>query len=223
LIERTVTRDQDEIHVIGRTEKERKRLWLKEYDYSQPGAYFVTICTKDRVCRFGKIVDGEMRANGLAAVVQSCWNDLPNHFPNVQLDEFVIMPNHVHGVIILLDDMVGADSGLHNIGCSTVGSRHASTLHGPRNALGNVVGSFKSALTKRINEMNGTGGAPFWQRGYYDHIIRDDRSLVRIREYIAHNPQRWGIDKENSEYEGNGELEGRMASTGTNHFQDATR
>jgi putative transposase len=167
----------------GRIKKERKRLRLKEYDYSQPGAYFVTICTKDRVQRFGEIVDGEMRANDMATVVQSCWNDLPNHYLNVELDAFVIMPNHVHGIVVILDNPVGAT--------------YASPLQSSNNTLGDVVGSFKSAVAKRINEIQNTPGAPFWQRGYYDHIIRDDRSLTQIREYIANNPLRWVSDEQN--------------------------
>lgn len=119
----------------------------------------------------------------MAAVVHLCWNDLPDHYPNVELDEFVVMPNHVHGIIVILDD--------------TVGATRASPLQGKRNGLGDIVGSFKSAVTKRINEINNTPGTPVWQRGYYDHIIHDDRSLTRIHEYIAHNPRRWAPDKQN--------------------------
>jgi putative transposase len=176
----------------------RKQIRLKEYDYSQPGVYYVTMCTKDRVHFFGEVVDGRMNENDLAAIAQSCWNELPEQYPIVQLDQFVIMPNHVHGIIILMDDMVGAtsrrpdmgaDSRLRNIGRSTVGSRHDSTLQRETNTLGDIVGSFKSAVTRRINELSGTPGARVWQRGYYDHIIRDDKSLNRIRNYIATNPQ----------------------------------
>ncbi|MBF8296081.1 MAG: transposase [Bacteroidetes bacterium] len=188
--------------MIRGTRKQRKRLRLKEYDYSQPGAYFVTICTKDREERFGEIVDGEMRANNSAAVVWSCWNDLPNHYPNVELDAFVIMPNHVHGIIMVLDEQI-------------VGATPASPLQRKRHRLGDIVGSFKSAVTKRANEIRGTAGSPLWQRGYYDHIIRDDRSLTRIREYIAHNPQRWASDKENSDSKGNDEFDRWMASAST--------
>ena len=190
----------------------RKHIRLKEYDYSQAGAYFVTICTKDRAYRFGEIVNGTMQANSLVAVVRLCWNDLPNHYPNVELDEFVIMPNHVHGIIILLDDLEGAASRRPNAGAGK-----------PRPCLGNVVAYFKYQTAKRINELNGTPDAPFWQRGYYDHIVRTDRSLTQIREYIAHNPRRWGVDKENHEHEGNDELEGWITSTGVRHVQDATR
>jgi putative transposase len=187
--------------VTGWTAKRRKSLRLRQYDYSQPGAYFVTICTKDRENRFGEIVDGQMRRNGSGAIVHSCWNDLPVHFPNVGLDAFVVMPNHVHGIIILTDDNVGATS------------RRPNTRAGrPRPYLGNVVAYFKYQSAKRINEQQNAPGVPFWQRGYHDHIIRDDRSLDRIREYIVQNPQRWSSDKENADIKGNDEFDRWMNS-----------
>jgi len=180
-----------------KTEKERRRLRLKEYDYSQPGAYFVTICTKDREHRFGEIVGGQMRSNGLAAAVQSCWNDLPNHYPNIELDEFVVMPNHVHGIIVILDEPM--------VGEPTVGDGLRPSPTGPsptrKHPLSEIVRAFKSFSARRINEITNTPGTPVWQRGYYDHIIRDDRSLTRIREYIAQNPQRWALDRENPNFE----------------------
>jgi REP element-mobilizing transposase RayT len=159
---------------------------LSKYDYSQPGEYFVTICTKDREGRFGEIVDGDMRMNDFGGIAQSRWNDLPNHYPNVKLDAFVVMPNHVHGIIVLTDESVGARSRRPNTGAGK-----------PRPYLGNVVAYLKYQSAKRINAIRGTPGVPIWQRGYYDHIIRDQRSLERIREYIVTNPCRWKSDKEN--------------------------
>jgi putative transposase len=186
--------------MLGRNVKERKRLRLKEYDYSQPGAYFVTICTKDRVQRFGEIVDGEMRANNLAAIVESCWNDLPNHYPNVELDAFVIMPNHVHGIVVVLDEpiMVG-DKTVRDRSVGD-GLRPSPTVGSPirKHPLSEIVRAFKSFSARRINEIQNIPGMHVWQRGYYDHIIRDDRSLTRIREYIVQNPQQWESDKQNS-------------------------
>ena len=122
--------------------RRRKHIRLREYSYSLPGGYFVTICTKDRIELFGKVVDGEMIRNDYGNIVQLCWDKLPLHYPNIQLDEFQVMPNHVHGIIIIHD--------------YPVGSRHASTLQRPSNTLGNIVGSFKSAVTKRINEIRKT-------------------------------------------------------------------
>jgi len=170
----------------------RKQIRLKEYDYSQPGAYFVTMCTKDRDHYLGEIVDGRMNENDLAAIAQSCWNELPEHYPNVQLDEFVIMPNHVHGIIILLDDMADATSRRPNSGAGRPRPY-------PKPALGQIIAYFKYQSAKRINATRCTPGTPFWQRGYYDHIIRDDKSLNRIRNYIATNPQQWWCDKENAQ------------------------
>jgi putative transposase len=119
---------------------------------------------------------------------------IPDHFPHVLLDEFVVMPNHVHGIIVIMPT-------------HAVGATHASPLQnddtptrprGPqRQSVGSIVGSFKSAATKRINEQRGTPGAPVWQRDYFEHIIRNDESLNRIREYILNNPLQWALDREN--------------------------
>ena len=172
----------------SQTRPKRKSNRLKEYDYSQSGAYFVTICTKDSDDLFGEIQNGTMIENEKGAIVHCCWEDLPRHYTNVALDVFVVMPNHVHGIIMILnnDDAV-------------VGARHASPLRGKRNNLGNIVGSFKSPTTAQNNRQRKTHGTTIWQRGYYDHIIRSEKSLNRIREYIDTNPQRWQYDKENQE------------------------
>ncbi len=156
---------------------------MKDYDYSSPGAYFVTICSRDKGLTFGKVVGEQVNANRFGMVLADCWNDLPNHFPNVALDAFVVMPNHVHGIIVILDDaLVGA------------GLRPAPTKRCP---LSEIVRAFKSFSARRINEIRNTPGQPVWQRNYFDHIIRDSKSLDRIREYVRTNPQRWSFDKEN--------------------------
>jgi REP element-mobilizing transposase RayT len=166
--------------------RERKNIRLKEYDYSQPGEYFVTICTKDREHRFGRIVKGRMSMNDHGTVVESCWKEIPKHYQNIGLDEFTVMPDHFHGIVMILEK-------------SIVGATHASPQQGKRNRLGDVVGSFKSAATKRMNETSGTPGVSVWQRGYYDHIIRDEQSLDRIRDYIIDNPRRWSADGNNAD------------------------
>ena len=142
---------------------------------------------------FGEIVDGEMIRNDCGNIVQSCWNALPDHYNNIQLDEFVVMPNHIHGIIIINDN--------------TVGSRHASTLRGTKHTLGNMVGSFKSAATKQINDLCHRQGVSVWQGRYYDHIIRNEKSLNKIREYIKTNPQQWTWDKENARCNGMDEFD----------------
>jgi len=178
----------------------RRSIRLKGYDYTQAGAYFITICTKDRACLFGDVADGVMRLNQMGHIVRQCWLEIPEHFPHVVLDEFVVMPNHVHGIIVIV--------ATPNVGAThDVGATHASPLpnddtstrpRGPqRQSVASIVGSFKSAATKRINEHRGTPGAPVWQRNYFEHIIRSEDSLNRIRKYIADNPARWGYDREN--------------------------
>jgi REP element-mobilizing transposase RayT len=161
----------------------RKEIRLKGYDYSSPGEYFVTICTERREHLFEKVVANRMvlRSNGKIAV--GCLNELPMHYPTAELDEFVVMPNHIHGIIRITDEPVRA--------------RHASPEQKRRNNLGDLVGSFKSAVTNRVNKIRNTPGVTIWQRGYFEHVIRDDRSLHKIRDYIATNPQRWSMDAEN--------------------------
>ncbi len=162
---------------------------LKGHDYSQAGAYFVTLCTQSRECLFGEIVDMEMRLNELGRIVSECWDDMPKHFPNVELDEFVMMPNHMHGIILITVD---------------VGAKHlqiaanASPLHGTQSgSLGAIIQNFKSVSTRKINQLREPRGVTIWQRNYFEHIIRNDKELNSIRDYIAANPARWEEDKEN--------------------------
>ncbi len=175
----------------------RRSIHLRGYDYTQAGAYFVTIVTRNRECLFGAIVDGEMRLNEAGQKVAECWDALPAHFPNVELDAFVVMPNHVHGIVVIADD---ADA----VGAQDVRATHASPLREPerprgpaRKSIGAIIGSFKSAATKRINASRDTAGAPLWHRNYYEHIIRNEKSLSAIRDYIAGNPANWAGDEEN--------------------------
>ena len=163
-------------------EKHRRRsLRLRDYDYSQAGAYFVTICTHNRTCLFGDIVDGEMRLNEDGRLAQSVWEALPKHYSHVELDAVVVMPNHVHGIIVLTATPVGA------------GFKPASTRHG----LPEIVRAFKTFSGRRINQSRSTPGTPVWQRNYYEHVIRNDAALNRLRQYIAENPARWAEDPEN--------------------------
>ena len=164
----------------------RKSIRLKGYDYAQPGAYFVTVCTQDRACVFGEIVDGQMRLNTMGRIAADCWQAIPGHFQAAELDAWVAMPNHFHGIVWMTDVPVGAT--------------HASPLHAsdpPRRPLGTIIGSFKSATTKRINMLRGTPGTPVWQRNYHEHIIRNEDVLCRIRQYILDNPSHWPMDREN--------------------------
>ncbi len=153
----------------------RKHNRLKEFDYSRAGYYFVTVCVQDRICCFGEIVGGEMVLNGHGKTIEKFWKQIPEHYQNTSLDIFQIMPNHVHGIIIIVP--VGAD----NIR--------------PYRGLPKIIGYFKQAASKNLRLI----GLPnfSWQKSFYDHVIRDDADLNRIREYIGNNPKQWELDKEN--------------------------
>lgn len=161
----------------------RRSIRLSGYDYSQQGAYFVTVCIQNRECLLGKIVDGKMMLNGAGKIVQSAWDDLPRRFPNVTLDAFTIMPNHVHGIVVIQQN-VGAGQAL------PLGAASSAPT------LGDIVRVFKSIPAISINRLLSRTG-PVWQRNYYEHIIRDENDLFRIRQYIADNPARWDEDENN--------------------------
>ncbi len=187
-----------ETHIAER--RKRRSIRLRDYDYTQDGAYFVTICTAGRVCRFGEIVDDEMHANDQGTIAMACWQAIPEHCCSVSLGEFVIMPNHVHGIIVIDTP----DTGTRPV----VGAQHAAPLHAPLpqaftaphvtpGSLGAIVRAYKSAVTRQINALNRTPGAPIWQRNTYEHIIRNERALNAIRDYIWYNPARWALDRDN--------------------------
>ena len=142
----------------------RKHLRLPHHDYAEPGGYFITICTRDRACTLGDIVDATVVPTQLGRIVERTWGELPEIVPTIGLDAFVIIPNHVHAIVFLRE----------------------ATRHG----LPDIVRIFKSWTSRRA-------GTPLWQRGYYEHVVRNDADLDRIREYIAANPAMWDRDEEN--------------------------
>ena len=163
----------------------RLSLRLKDYDYASPGAYFVTICTKDRSLLFGDIIEGDIRLTDFGRIVHQEWQISAKIRREIALDAFVLMPNHVHGIIFINESDVGATGG-------------SPVRSGPRqHSLASFLSGFKSATTKRINDLRQSPGAPVWQRNYYEHVIRNEQSLQRIREYIGNNPARWDFDREN--------------------------
>jgi putative transposase len=171
--------------MVGRYNPEthhRRSIRLKGFDYSKEGAYFMTICAQERECLFGEVVNGEMVMNEAGARVQAVWDELPCHYPQVRLDAFAIMPNHVHGIVML----------------TTVGARFIapSSIIAPNHVptVGEIVRGFKARCTRAINQMRNTRGVPVWQRNYYEHIIRGEVDYNRIAEYISTNPQRWMSD-----------------------------
>lgn len=165
--------------------KNRRSVRLKGYDYSEEGAYFVTVVTHNREMLFGSVVDGVMVLNESGAIVQFTWNDLINHFENIELDEYVIMPNHFHG-IIKIEPLVGVGLEPTPEKSKKISSRAG---HGPApTSLPEIVRQFKTFSSKRINQLRGTTGVAIWQRGYYDHIIRDGKDYYNISNYISMNP-----------------------------------
>jgi putative transposase len=153
----------------------RRSIRLKGYDYSQPGSYFVTICTEGKEHLFGQVVEGEMHRNELGDCVARCWKWLAQQYPYIDLDEWIIMPNHLHGIIVIAD-------------------RAGASRTAKRKTLGRLVGAFKTVSTADSNELRGAPTHPLWQRDFYDHIIRNDDELNKIREYIRTNPLQWASD-----------------------------
>lgn len=175
----------------------RRSIRLRDYDYAANGAYFVTLCTHEKTCRFGAVVDGEMQLNESGEMVRDEWLRTAEVRPQVVLDAFVIMPNHLHS-IIMIDHPVGAT---RRVARSTPGDGDNRATHrvaptpGPATgSLGAIIGQFKAAVTRRVNAANGVNG-PLWQRNYYEHVIRNDADLEAIRDYIEANPARWAEDE----------------------------
>lgn len=164
---------------------QRRSIRLPGYDYSQAGAYFVTLCVHDRACLFGEVVDGAMRLNELGALVASEWLRTATIRPQVTLDEFVVMPNHFHAIIAIEDSRRG------------VLPYARPRFRSPAESLGSIVRGFKSATTTLINSMRNSPGVPVWQRNFYEHVIRNEAELTRIQEYIVNNPLQWYLDREN--------------------------
>lgn len=186
----------------------RRSIRLKGYDYTHPGAYFVTICAHQRAELFGAVAGGEMRLNANGEIVAERWRWLADQYRHVQLDAWVIMPNHFHGILILADDRRGGSrpaptiTAPDDIPTSTTTARDNVSAPGPdetkRKSLDQLIGAFKTVSAKHINQLRQTPGAPVWQRNYYDHIVRNDRELNAIRRYIRDNPAKWTLDRDNA-------------------------
>lgn len=174
-------------------ELNRQSIRLKGYDYSQSGFYFITICVRNRECIFGEIKDGIMLLNEYGNVTQRFWNQIGDRFHNVHQDAFVVMPNHVHAIIEIksVRTSVGA---IHELPLRIV-NHEQSKKQRRKMLIPKIVGWYKMNTAKRINTKLDKTGTPFWQRNYYEHIIRNEESLHRIRQYIDENPERWDEDR----------------------------
>jgi REP element-mobilizing transposase RayT len=184
-------------------EHDRRSIRLHGYDYRAAGAYFVTVCAHDKSCLFGRTMDGSVRVNALGGIVFQSWEGINEHFANAYPQEFVVMPNHFHGIISIHDPATGMWLGLPRPAaqpCVGAGLPRPYT-HEPspiaRPTLGQIVAYFKYQSTKRINELRGTPGSTVWQRNYYEHIIRNETEMANVRFYIQRNPGRWASDREN--------------------------
>ena len=182
----------------------RRSIRLKGYDYAQAGLYFITICTHNRECIFGEIINGEMGLNELGEIAFNEWKKTPEIRPNVELGEYVIMPNHMHGIIRLLDrGELHSSNDIHELHSSNdsdnIKGEFNSPLRSPSQTIGAIVRGYKSSVTKQINLLNLTGefNSPqrIWQRNYHEHIIRDEKSYNNISNYILNNPLNWTEDK----------------------------
>jgi len=162
---------------------QRKSPRLQGYDYTQNGAYFVTICTHKRQCLFGEISGAEIEMNTTGCIAQTCWEQIPTHFPKAELDAFVVMPNHVHGILLIIDDSKQTQYQYEQF--SKPIARSLST----------IMRSYKSAVTNQVNRLFMTENTPVWQGRFHDHIVRDEKSLNTLREYVANNPARWEADR----------------------------
>lgn len=172
---------------------QRKSPRLHGYDYTQEGAYFVTICTYGREHLFGDVVDGNMQLSEMGQLAHDLWMSISNHRTNVELDVFVVMPNHVHGIVLIFDQPQ-----------NHVGLRRASAVVSPvstisrgagSGTLGAIVGAYKSAVTRSINKTLGLRAPIVWQESFHDHIIRNEHSLNSIRQYVDTNPACWAEDR----------------------------
>jgi putative transposase len=188
---------------------QRRSMRLLGFNYTRPGAYFVTICTQMSARLFGRIVKGRVKLSLPGRLASECWLAIPEHFPGVRLDAFIVMPDHIHGIIVIgarpasnaLDaapDDVGVRPDDVGVRSDDVGARHAVPLQNRdyratrafgrpvARSLPTIIGAFKSAVTRRVNA--GGGRIRVWQRNYFEHIVRNRADLRRIRWYIATNP-----------------------------------
>ena len=171
---------------IHSNERRRRSIRLKNYDYAQAGAYFVTICAQGRECLMGEVQDGEMLLNDAGRMVAEWWLELPSKFPAVSLDSYVLMPNHLHGILCVEQ----------NVDCITAQGAHAGA------PLPRLIQWFKTMTTNAyIRGVKRGAFQPFerrlWQRNYYEHVIRNEGQLDSIRLYISQNPAKWHLDREN--------------------------
>jgi REP element-mobilizing transposase RayT len=176
-------------------QQRKNSLRLPNYDYSLPGAYFITLCTQNRLHVFGHISDEEMVLNDYGKVVKEVWKNLPNHYPNMACGEFVVMPNHIHGVMFLkpIDHTKGGFETHPNQKQTRPNQKrtHPNKIHG----IPEIVRALKTFSARKINEIRNSPGGKVWQRNYWDRVVRNERALQAINRYIQNNPLKWQLDR----------------------------
>lgn len=184
----------------------RRSIRLRNYDYSSAGAYFVTICTWNHECLLGDIVDGAIRLNDFGTLVDGCWQTITAYHNQVVLDAFVIMPNHIHGIITIVgaqfiapNSNIAAELEIHQgaKGAINQGAKGAKGAINRAPTVGEMIRGFKARCTHMINKIRENTGCPVWQRNYYERVLRNDNELTRAREYIINNPLKWNDDDNN--------------------------
>jgi len=164
-----------------------KTLRLKSWDYRWNGVYFITICCKDKAYYFGEINDEEMHLSPVGVIADVLWHEIKHHTQNIELDEFVVMPNHIHGILMINNSV----ETLHATSLQQE-SKTMSDISPKANSISSIIRSYKSAVTKHAHRL----GYEFaWQARFYDHIIRTEASLNQIQQYVINNPQSWKDDK----------------------------
>lgn len=192
----TAFRKHEGIVAYDRFRHHRRSVRLRGYDYGQPGAYSVTLVTHGRQCLFGHIADGTVALNECGRIVEEEWLRSARIRDDIALDSFLVMPNHLHGIIVIRSDRQTITSSFPP-DAPAVGAHRRAPLSRPPRCVGSFVAGFKSAVTTRINALRGTPGSPVWQRSYHDHVIRDRDDLFLRRRYIVNNPLQWALDEEN--------------------------
>ena len=186
----------------------RRSIRLKDYDYSQSGLYFITICTANKYCLLGTDSEYSVNLSNIGEIARDCWLEIPSHFNNAKLDEFVVMPNHIHGIIVLTDNeekraenFQPLQSHKQNVGVQYIEPTlpHNRFQHITPKSLGSIIRSYKAAVTRQCHKDKIC--EIVWQKNYYERIIRSEKELNCLREYIANNPQNWSLDRENPDSE----------------------
>jgi len=176
---------------------QRRSIRIESYDYTQAGAYFVTICADGKANLFGEVASGDVRLSRIGQIVETCWCEIPRHFEKATLDAFVVMPDHFHGIVLMdLEEDSGETTARHVVPLRSQGEAFGRPVRG---SLATIVRSFKGAVTRKARQRTDRERLRVRQRNYYEHVIRSGRELALSREYILGNPYAWSLGHENSE------------------------